>query len=140
MQEPTKKLKPIRYGPFEIVEQVSENAFKLNLLEYINIYSIMNVDHLKLYEPSMLIEDEGGSNQILPSIEDLAPNTMDELKEDTILENKDHAIRRGEIELWLVGLKGYKLNKAKWMDRSRVRKLYPHLRIYGIKCSLIREV
>ena len=86
------------------MEQVSENAFRLNLLKYMNIYSVVNVEHLKLYEPSMLIEDEEGLDHILWSIDDLAPNTMDELKEDTILEKKVHAIRRGEIELWLVGL------------------------------------
>jgi len=31
LQGPSKKLKTIRYGPFEIVDQVSENAFRLNL-------------------------------------------------------------------------------------------------------------
>ena len=85
IQGPAKKLKPIRYGPFEIVEQVSENAFRLNLPEYMNIYLVMNVEHLKLYEPSMLTKDEVGLDQILPFIDDLAPNTMDEFKEDTIL-------------------------------------------------------
>ena len=104
LQGSAKKLKPIRYGPFEIVEQVSENAFKLNLPEYMNIYSVMNVEHLKLYKPSMLIEDEVGSYQILPSIDDLPPNIMDECKEDTILEKKVHAIRRCEIG-WIKGTK-----------------------------------
>lgn len=60
LQDPTKKLKPIRYGPFKIMEQVSENAFRLNFLKYMNIYLVMNVEYLKLYEPSMLIEDEVG--------------------------------------------------------------------------------
>ena len=106
LQGPAKKLKHIRYGPFEIIEQVSENAFRLNLLEYMNIYSIINVENLNLYEPSMLIEDEASLDQIFPFLDDLAPNTMDELKEDSILQNKVPNTRRGEIELWLVGLKG----------------------------------
>jgi len=84
LQGPAKKLKPIRYGPFEIMEQVSENAFRLNLLTYMNIYSVLNVEYLKLYEPSMLTEDEASLDQIFPSLDDLAPNTMDELK-DSIL-------------------------------------------------------
>jgi len=58
LQGPTKKLKPIKYGPFEIMEQVSENAFRLNLPVYMNIYLVVNVEYLKLYEPSMLIEYE----------------------------------------------------------------------------------
>ena len=87
------------------MEQVSENAFRLNLLAYINIYSVLNVENLKLYDPSMLIEDKAGLDQILPSIDDLAPNTMDELKEDTILQKKVHITRRGATQLCLVGLK-----------------------------------
>jgi len=106
LQGPANKLKPIRYGPSKIMEQVSENAYRLNLSEYMNIYSFVNVEHLKLYEPSILIEDEASPNQILPSIDGLASKTMYELKEDTILEKNIHATRRGEIELWLVGLKG----------------------------------
>jgi len=54
----------------------------------------------------MLKKDEAGLDLIFPSLDDIAPNTMDELKEDSILQNKVHAIRRGEIEMWLVGLKG----------------------------------
>lgn len=67
---------------------------------------------MELYKPSMLTKDEAGLDQILPSIDDLAPNTMDEPKEDTILENKVHAKWKDEIELWLVGLKGYNPNRA----------------------------
>jgi len=62
LQGPIKKLKPIRYGSFEIMEQVSENAFRLNLLEYMNIYSVVNVEHLKLCEPSMSTKDEVSSD------------------------------------------------------------------------------
>ena len=133
LQGLAKKLKLIRYGPFDIIKKVSENAFRLNLLEYMNIYSFVNVEHLKLYELSMLTKDEVGLDQILPSIDDLASNTMDELKEDTILEKKVHAIRRGEIELWLVGLKRQKPIRSKWMDRYRVKELYSHLYICRTK-------
>jgi len=88
------------------MEQVSENAFRLNLQKYMNIYLVMNVEHLKLYEPSMLTKDEVGSDQIISSIDDLAPNTMDGLKEDTILHKKVRATRKNVVEMWLVGLKG----------------------------------
>lgn len=40
------------------MEQVSEIAFKLDLSTYMNIYLVVNVDNLKLFEPSMLIEEE----------------------------------------------------------------------------------
>ena len=37
MQGEGKKLKPIRYGPFKILEKIGENAFLLDLLAYMHI-------------------------------------------------------------------------------------------------------
>jgi len=56
MQGEGKKLKPIRYGPFKILEKIGENAFRLDLPTYMHIYSVVNVNSLRLFEPS-LIED-----------------------------------------------------------------------------------
>jgi hypothetical protein len=65
LQGAMKKLKPLRYGPFEIIEQVNENAFKLKLPPYMQINSVVNMEYLKLFEPSMLDEEE--ENQVLPT-------------------------------------------------------------------------
>ena len=51
-----KKLKPVRYGPFKILEKIGENAFGLDLPAYMHIYSVINEESLRLFEPS-LIED-----------------------------------------------------------------------------------
>ena len=56
MQGERKKLKPIRYGPFKILEKIGENAFRLDLLACMHIYSVVNAKNLKLFEPS-LVED-----------------------------------------------------------------------------------
>lgn len=58
MQGEGKTLKPIKYGPFRILEKIGENAFRLDLLAYMHIYSIINVDCLRLFEPSMIEEPE----------------------------------------------------------------------------------
>jgi hypothetical protein len=42
-----KKLKPIHYGPFTILEKIGTNAFHLDLTPYMQIYSIVNVENLK---------------------------------------------------------------------------------------------
>jgi hypothetical protein len=42
----------------------------------------VNVENLKLYNPSMLDQEE---EQVLPSIEYLAPDAQEELEYDTIL-------------------------------------------------------
>ena len=71
MQGEGKKLKPIRYGPFKIIKQVGNNAFQLDLPSYMQMYSIVNVENLHLYEPP-LINDQGSDVQ-LPSIEYFSP-------------------------------------------------------------------
>jgi hypothetical protein len=44
-----KKLKPIRYGPFTILEKSGTNAFRLDIPSYMHIYSVVNVENLKLF-------------------------------------------------------------------------------------------
>ena len=82
-----KKIKPIRYGPFEILEKIGTNAFCLNLPPYMQIYSVVNVENLKLYEPPMIMDEE--INIQIPSIDDLAPEYMRELQDDAIHKCKD---------------------------------------------------
>jgi hypothetical protein len=82
LQGPGKKIKALWYGPFEILEKVGDNAYRLSLPPYMCIYSVVNVENLKLYEPSMLDQEE---EKVLPTIEDLAPDAQEELAEDTVL-------------------------------------------------------
>ena len=84
MQGEGSKLKPIRYGPFEILEKIGTNAFHLNLPPYMHIYSVVNVENLKLYEPPMILYEE--ITVQVPSVDDLSPEYMSELLEDVILD------------------------------------------------------
>ena len=58
MQGEGKKLKPIRYGPFKILEKIGENAFRLDFPTYMQIYLVVNAEHLRLYEPSLIKDPE----------------------------------------------------------------------------------
>jgi hypothetical protein len=58
LQGEGKKIKPIHYGPFKILDNIGSNAFRLELPPYMQIYSVVNVENLRLYEPPM-IEDQG---------------------------------------------------------------------------------
>ena len=91
-----KKLKPIRYGPFKIIKQVGNNAFQLDLPSYMQMYSVVNVENLRLYEPSLIVDSE--TDVQLPSIEDFSPEFLDELKEDTILDRRTRTSRRGDVD------------------------------------------
>ena len=125
MQGKGKKLKPIRYGPFRILEKIGENAFRLDLPAYMHIYSVVNTDCLRLFEPSM-IEDPEEQSQ-LPSVDDLLPEYLNELWEDIVLDSKVRMTCSGQGEYLRIGLKGSKPNSVKWIEIGRVRKQYPHL-------------
>jgi hypothetical protein len=49
LQVEGKKLNPIRYGPFTILEKSGTNSFLLDLPPYTQIYSFLNVEKLKLF-------------------------------------------------------------------------------------------
>jgi hypothetical protein len=81
-----KKLKPIQYGPFTILEKSGTNAFQLDLPPYMHIYSVVNVENLKLFEPPMIMDQ--GEEVSLPSVDEFSPEYLDELKEYIILDRR----------------------------------------------------
>ena len=60
------------------------------------MYSVVNVEKLCLYEPPLI--DDQGSDVQLPSIEDFSPKFLDKLKEDTILDRRTRASKRGSVD------------------------------------------
>ena len=58
-----KKLESIHCGPFKILEKIGNNAFKLDLPSYMQIYFVVNVENLRLFEPP-LIDDQGEHVQV----------------------------------------------------------------------------
>jgi hypothetical protein len=88
-------------------------------------YSVVNVENLILYEPTM-IEDQG-ENVHIPTIEYFSPEYMNELQEDTILDKRVCTSCRGDVEYLRVGLKGTNPSHANWMETGKVRAQYPHL-------------
>jgi hypothetical protein len=120
-------LKPLRYGPFKILENIGNNAFRLDFPPYMHIYVVVNVENLRLYEPP-LIDDQGDHVQI-PSIEDFSPDFLSELHEDTILDRKTRSSKRWDVDYLCIGLKGTNPRKDRWIDVVKVRELYPHLQI-----------
>jgi len=68
------------------------------------IYSVVNAENLRFYEPS-LIEDPEEQSQ-LPSIEVLLPEYLNELQEDIVLD------RKVRVEYLRIGLKGSNPRKA----------------------------
>jgi hypothetical protein len=72
-----KKLKPIRYGPFTILEKSGIDVFRLDLPPYMPIYSVVNVENSKLFEPPMIMDQD--EEVSMPSVDDFSPEYLDEL-------------------------------------------------------------
>jgi hypothetical protein len=81
------------------------------------MYSVVNVENLKLYEPPMIM-DEDESIQV-PTVDDFSPEYLDELQEDVILDRRIKTSQRGDVEYLRVGLKGVKPSKEKWIEIRR---------------------
>lgn len=125
LQGEGKKMKLIRYGLFIILVNIGDSAFKLVLPSYMEIYDVVNVENLRLYEPPLI--EYQGENVKIPSIEDFSPKYLDEVKQDTILYIRTRYSKRGNVDYLLVRLKGTNPSKAKWIKIGNVRELYPHL-------------
>jgi hypothetical protein len=120
-------LKPIQYSPFNIINKIGNNAFRLDLPPYMQKYAVVKVENLKLYEPTLI--DDQGEHVHIPSIDDFSPEYLIELHEDTILDRRMRTSKRGNVEYLRVALKGTNPSKAKWIEVGKVRELYPHLQI-----------
>ena len=123
-----KKLKPIRYGPFKIIKQIGDNAFQLELPPYMHMYSVINAENLKLFEPSLL-DDDPDEDIRLPSVDDLKIELEDPLLKDCILEQEVRETRHGKYEYFRIGRKGQLPSKSKWYIQDKAITKFPHLTI-----------
>jgi hypothetical protein len=75
-----------------------------------------------------MIMDQGEEVSI-PSVDEFSPEYLDELKEDIILERRSRTSHKGDVGYLLVGLKGTHPSKEKWIEKDKVRELFPHLSV-----------
>ena len=81
-----------------LLANVGNDVYRLNLPPYRCIYSTINIENLKLYKPFMLNRSE--EDQVLPSIEDLVPNA--------------HYQRKHFYKKKIEGLEGVNKKFGKW--------------------------
>ena len=75
-----RKLKPLRYGLYNILQQIGENNFQLDIPLCLGLHSIFIVDLLQPYHAPLLEQNE--LEPIEP--EDIHPNFQEPLPCDTI--------------------------------------------------------
>ena len=89
-------LRPIMYGPFRIMENIGTNAFCLGLSPHMHMYSIINVENLKIYEPPMIV-DEVEYVQV-PIVDDFTLEYLNEMRQDVILDRRTNISHHSDVE------------------------------------------
>jgi hypothetical protein len=72
-----KKLKPIRYEPFTILEKIGTNVFCLDIPPYMQIYSVVSIENLKLFEPPMIMDQD--EEVSIPLVDEFSPEYLVDL-------------------------------------------------------------
>jgi len=62
----------------------------------VQIYSVVNVDNLKLYEPPMIMDQR--ESVLVPLVDKFSPEYLKELKEDVILDRMKRTSHRRDVE------------------------------------------
>jgi hypothetical protein len=91
-----KKLNMIHYGTFITLEKIHTNVFHLDLPHYRNIYSVVNLENLKLFEPPVIIDQ--GEEVSIPSIDEFSPKYFNDLKEYIILDRRMRTSHMGDLD------------------------------------------
>jgi gamma-glutamyltranspeptidase len=91
-----KKLNPINYEPFTILEKRGANAFRLDIPPYMNIYLVVDVENLKYFDPPMIMDQDDEVS--IPPVDEFSPEYLDELKEDINLDRRTRTSHRGDVD------------------------------------------
>jgi hypothetical protein len=114
------KLKPLCYGPYTVLQQVGDNAYRLDFPPQLGIHDVVNVNSLKCYEPPLLEEEVTISH---PS--ELVPYFQPPLLQDTVLDTCTTTTRTQQHTSFLVGRKGQLPAQAKWLSQSSMSQQFP---------------
>jgi hypothetical protein len=116
------KILPIRYGLYTILDKIGENAYRLDLPPQLGIHNVINVNHLKLFEPSLLEEPVTITHPV-----DNIPDFQLPLAKDTILDTRSRSTRHKTYTSYMVACQGQNLAQEKWIKTDVLHNKFPHL-------------
>ncbi|XP_074293340.1 uncharacterized protein LOC141620338 [Silene latifolia] len=115
------KLSPKFIGPYEILERISEVAYRLDLpADLERVHNVFHVSQLKKYisDPSHVLD---------PEIIELDETMIYEENTVKILDTKVRKTRRGETHMVKVLWNNNNIEEATWEVESAMRDKYPNL-------------
>jgi hypothetical protein len=120
-----KELNPIHYEPFTLLEKHGANAFRLYIPPYMHIYSVVDVENLKYFDPPMIMDQD--EEVSIHSVDEFSHEYLDDLKEDINLDKRTRTSHMGDVDYLRVGLNSTLPSKEKWIEKDKVREIFPHL-------------
>jgi hypothetical protein len=116
------KLLPIRYGLYTILDKIRENAYRLDMPPQLGVHNFINVNNLKLFEPSLLEEPI-----IITHLVDNIPNFQLPMAKDTILDTRSRSTRHQTYTSYLVARQGQTPTQGKWITTDVLHNKFLHL-------------
>ena len=111
-----KKLVQRMIGPFEVVEKINSQVYRLRLPDTYSMHPVFNIEHLKKYMPS---PTEFGNRTELPSTRDL--KASEEYEVEAILGHRLVGKKRANRRMFLVRWKGYGPADDTWVTEYDLR-------------------
>ena len=109
-------------GPFEILQRIGEQSYKLALPEHLHLHNVFHVSLLKKYVPS--------AEHVLDLDDNVLVNQEEfQMEPEQILEMKEKQLRNRTVREVLVQRKGYPLEDASWEHWSQLLMQFPYLQI-----------
>jgi hypothetical protein len=117
------------------LDRIGKNDYPLDLPRHLRIHGILNINNLKLFEPSFLEE----TVTILHPVENIS-DFQHHLFIDKIMDSKDRATHQPQNVSYLVDRQGQTLTQAKWMTTETMKRQFPKLLTkVGMLLDLTRE-
>ena len=114
--------RPIRYGLYTILDKIGENAYRLDLPPQLGIHNIINVNHLNLFDASLLEEPVNITHPV-----DNIPNFQLPLAKDTILDTQSLSTRHKTYTSYMVTRQDQTRSQAKQITIDVFHNKFPHL-------------
>ena len=126
-----RKLVQRMIGPFEVMERINPNVYRLRLPDSYPMHPVINIEHLKKYRES---PSEFSDRNMLPTTRDFLPS--EEYEVEAILGHKLSGKRKGNRRMFRVRWAGYGPEADSWVSEADLRNSPELKREYLTKLGL----
>jgi hypothetical protein len=110
-----RKLIQCTIGPFEVLEKINDQVYRLRLPSNYTMHPVFNLAHLKKYKPSPA---KFGDRTELPRA---ISEAQEEYEVESILGMRIETKRKKDSRVFLIRWKGYRPEDDSWIPEANIR-------------------